>query len=365
MASMYMRYEIIMREERIERRRKLRQFRNLLHINRLPDANFISTYRLTKSLFEELCQDIVPLLPSRASREAITPVAKILTALNFFARGSHQGAVGLSSDGPMSQQSVSRCLHEVLGALVTKHILLKYIKFPKDSRERHIIKRKFFAKHGIPGVIGCIDCTHVAIIKPAEQEEACFNTKHFYSLNVQAICDVDCYFTHACVQYGGATHDSFIFHNTPIRPHLESLSEETTYLLGDSGYPQRVYMMTPVNNAVEDTPEGRYNIAHKRAHCTIERAFRILKSRWRCLLSTKQLHYSPEVAGKIIIACFVLHNMCIRAGLEDEHLSNEEEQAEASRQPVAASAHYISASPASRKGLRARNNLINQLEQVT
>lgn len=52
MASMRMRYEIIMREERIERRRRLPQYRNIVHINRLSDTIFVSTYRLTKSLFE-------------------------------------------------------------------------------------------------------------------------------------------------------------------------------------------------------------------------------------------------------------------------------------------------------------------------
>ncbi|KAJ8710258.1 hypothetical protein PYW07_009624 [Mythimna separata] len=66
--------------------------------------------------------------------------------------------------------------------------------------------------------------------------------------------------------------------------------------MGDSGYALREYMMTPINNAVEDSPEGRYNFVQKRARSTIERTFGILKGRWRCLLAARELHYCPETA---------------------------------------------------------------------
>ena len=33
--------------------------------------------------------------------------------------------------------------------------------------------------------------------------------------------------------------------------------------------------------------------------------------RFRCLLKDRVLHYAPEYATKIIMACVVLHNMCL------------------------------------------------------
>ncbi|KAJ8710656.1 hypothetical protein PYW08_009171 [Mythimna loreyi] len=48
---------------------------------------------------------------------------------------------------------------------------------------------------------------------------------------------------------------------------------------GDPGYSLREHMMTPIDNAVEDSPEGRYNVVQKRARSTIERTFGILKGR--------------------------------------------------------------------------------------
>lgn len=39
-------------------------------------------------------------------------------------------------------------------------------------------------KFGFPGTIGCIDGTHVALIRPVEHEETFFNRKSYHSLNV-------------------------------------------------------------------------------------------------------------------------------------------------------------------------------------
>ncbi|XP_045536867.1 putative nuclease HARBI1 [Papilio machaon] len=132
----------------------------------------------------------------------------------------------------MAQQTVSRCLQEVTNALNASDILKKYIKFPQNRNERNFIKRRFYEKYDIPGVIGCIDCTHIAIVRPSEHEEQYFNRKHFHSINTQVICDSDCYITNVDASYGGATHDAYIWRECDIRTHMESIQNETVYLLG-------------------------------------------------------------------------------------------------------------------------------------
>lgn len=37
--------------------------------------------------------------------------------------------------------------------------------------------------------------------------------------------------------------------------------------------------------------------------------------RFRCLLKHRVLHYTPNVASKIINSCVVLHNMCVENNL--------------------------------------------------
>lgn len=51
---------------------------------------------------------------------------------------------------------------------------------------------RFYEKYRIPGVVGCIDCTHVAIVKPTEHEERFFNRKHFHSINAQVVSLLIC-----------------------------------------------------------------------------------------------------------------------------------------------------------------------------
>ncbi|CAG5043197.1 unnamed protein product [Parnassius apollo] len=241
-------------------------------------------------------------------------------------------------DGPMAQQTVSRCLQEVTTALNAPHILRKHIRFPQNRNERNLIKRKFYDKYGLPAVVGCIDCSHVAIVRPSEHEEQYFNLKHFHSINTQVICDSDLLITNVDASYGGATHDAYIWREC------------------DSGYALRERMMTPVDNAVENSSEGRYNYLQKRARCTIERTFGVLKGRWRCLLAAGELHNCTETAGKIILACCVLHNMCIRAGIEGPELTEEEHQSERTRQVPFETA--ASSTQAIQAGRRARNSLI-------
>lgn len=77
---------------------------------------------------------------------------------------------------------------------------------------------------------------------------------------------------------------------------------------GDSGYAQRPWMMTPILGAEPNTPEEYYTRRHCSTRNVVERCFGILKTRFRCLLAHRVMHYDPLKAGKIVNACVVLHN---------------------------------------------------------
>ncbi|XP_063833627.1 putative nuclease HARBI1 [Ostrinia nubilalis] len=100
------------------------------------------------------------------------------------------------------------------------------------------VMRGFMDVFGFPGVVGCIDGTNIAIIRPHDYEEAFFNRKHYHSLNAMIICDADLNVLHVDASYGGASHDSHVWNRSALEAHMRSLTEagEVCWLLEDSGY---------------------------------------------------------------------------------------------------------------------------------
>lgn len=80
------------------------------------------------------------------------------------------------------------------------------IKFPETLNERNIEKANFMHNWNFPGVMGAIDCMHIAILKPVDQEHNFINRNGFHSLNVQMTCSHDQKITSVNSMYGGSTH---------------------------------------------------------------------------------------------------------------------------------------------------------------
>jgi len=94
-----------------------------------------------------------------------------------------------------------------------------------------------YAVSGLPGVIGAIECTHVPIQSPGEDDAKIYrNRKGYFSINVQLVCDQTAYVSHVVARWPGSVHDSTIFDNSHLGVLLESSAPEG-YLIGDGGVP--------------------------------------------------------------------------------------------------------------------------------
>ncbi|KAJ1168850.1 hypothetical protein NDU88_000763 [Pleurodeles waltl] len=112
--------------------------------------------------------------------------------------------------------------------------------------------------------------------------------------------------------------------------------------VGDSGYPNLSWLLTPVRNT-RTRAEEHYNEAHGRTRIIIKRTVGHLKARFRCLhLTGGSLYYSPKKVCQIIMAYCMLNNLALRRKVPflqegeagDEHVAavgpvdNEDEEAE-------------------------------------
>ena len=107
----------------------------------------------------------------------------------------------------------------------------------------------------MPGVVGCIDCSHIPIISPGgEDAELYRNWKGYFFLNVQAVCDTKLMFTNIVCRWPGSTHDSRIFDNSALCSQFRNGLIDGI-LLGDGGYPCRHYLMTLIYKSYKQGEE--------------------------------------------------------------------------------------------------------------
>ena len=128
----------------------------------------------------------------------LAPAMQIMVALRVFASDGFQLDVGDTFG--ISKATVCRTVHRVANVLADA--LNRYVRFERRA-EADATKAKFYAMAGFPNVIGCIDCTHIRISGPHNNEHEYVNRKGFHSINVQLVCNADLSAMNAEVKWPG------------------------------------------------------------------------------------------------------------------------------------------------------------------
>ncbi|CAC5404787.1 HARBI1 [Mytilus coruscus] len=118
---------------------------------------------------------------------ALTVEQQVCIALRFYASGSFLQVIGdtLGYD----KGTVSRVVSDVTDALID--IKDDFVSWPTDVDSINRIKCGFYRQCNFPNVLGCIDCTHVRIQAPSDDEPSYVNRKGYHSINVQAVYDFE------------------------------------------------------------------------------------------------------------------------------------------------------------------------------
>ena len=266
------------------------------------------------SNFDAICIDYSLQIESKIEyktgrNQCLTPLQQLLSALRFYATGTFQLVVGDLSG--VSKSTVCKTVHRVTEAIAS--LRPKYIVFPETDSQRRDVMQGFYSRNKLPGVIGAVDGTHIPIQSPGGNDAEIYrNRKGYFSINTQLICDSTGYITDVVSRWPGSCHDSFIFDSSCIRAKLET-SPLYGYLIGDSGYACRRYVLTPVGNP--NTPsQDAYNKSHIAARNAIERTIGILKRRFPCLKYCLRLKLKNVLP--VIVATTVLHNIAVTLGVD-------------------------------------------------
>ena len=149
-----------------------------------------------------------------------------------------------------SKATAHRSIHRVIKALV--EIKNEHIFMP-DENQFADLAAEFEKTAGFPGVIGCVDGTHVPIYVPMNDISETFRCrKGFFSLNVQMVCGPgpSCEVFDIDASWPESGHDATVWARSDICAKIRRILPHQNYhFFGDSGYPLETYLMVPYKMA--------------------------------------------------------------------------------------------------------------------
>lgn len=298
-----------------------KQYNPILNpLENLHEEEICSRYRLsseaiqfTTNLIENDLKNITHM------GRPIAPEVQVCAALRYLACGSFQSVVAETLN--ISQASANRCIWRVCKSLV-RHVDT-FIKFT-EADEINVEKQAFYDIANFPNVVACLDCTHIRIMQPGPDDNATsfINRKYFPSINVQAMCNSKGKFVNLIAKWPGSCHDSFILRQSAIWDDFEN-GTKSGIVLGDGGYPNRSWLLTPFANP-HTLSEIAYNNAHSKTRVIVECTFGRFKRRFNAM--HQELRVKPSKACCLITAAAILHNIAIDFNVHIDESYNDENE---------------------------------------
>ncbi|XP_036322439.1 putative nuclease HARBI1 [Rhagoletis pomonella] len=191
-----------------------------------------------------------------------------------------------------------------------KDVAPEAIRVPTETEEKEAIANEFKNIAGFPNVLGCIDGSYISSRKPRHKIRSSYANRHdCMSITLQGICDAKLRFLVVFTGVPSKIHDSRVLKLAFIGKEFPNVCAPKYYLLGDSAYPLREYLLTPFRDYGNLSEAERLYTKFCQTRVKIENAFGVLKSRFRQLMRLD--FYNVESMAKFVIACCTIHNLCI------------------------------------------------------
>ncbi len=277
--------------------------------------DFRRFYRMSRTTFEATCRILSQsqhlTITGFGGREPISLDKQLLVILWYL--GSQDTFHNISDRFDITESSLARIRDRIFKAFIEdRH---KFIVWP-DAQTRDEIIRLFQQRKGFPGIVGAIDGSHIAICAPNDNPASYVNRKSFHSLVLQGVCREDMRFIHCSSGYPGSVHDARVLRSSDLWDRGRVLCGNG-HLIGDAAYPVKQWLLTPFRNNGHMTPEQtHYNYCLSNSRVTIERAFGLLKGRFRRLKHV--VTRNVETAADVIMVSCILHNIALISGDEIE-----------------------------------------------
>lgn len=284
-------------------------FTDRLLLGSFTEKMFKQRTRVCHGTFRFLCEKLGPFLGKKSTpmRAAISVETRIAVSLCRLGTGN-----GLLLVGEVFgiANSTASCIVREFCKVVRKHLLKVLVQFPSEVQFR-VLVAEFQALHGIPYIVGAIDGSHIPILAPLIGGEDYYCRKSFHSALLQGIVDVHCKFWDFEFGWAGSLHDWSVFQVTKVGRGFMAGKYMPYKLIGDAAYPVRPWMYCPFKGQKDGLSHvhANWNFIQSSTRMCVERAFGILKGRWRIIM--KRTDVPLRMVPDLVCTCIVLHNLCI------------------------------------------------------
>lgn len=263
-------------------------------------------------MFDKVERTIGVELQRRTFRShALSAREQILIALHFLGNGAQYHVNGYLHG--IDKGTVCRCVHEVC-RLITFRLMPLFIKWPLNSVD---IQTKFERKAGFPNVIGIIDGTLIHMDAPTDDEPIFVSRDNRHSINALVVSGPNNEFFYVSAKAPGSFHDSRCLQISSLwnaweHQQWRPLNANRPVILGDSAYPLKSWLITPIVRNINMVPQlengiNEYQRKHRKTRFIVECTIGIWKEEYPVLNGFR--FRSPRRISNAIYATATLHNM--------------------------------------------------------
>ncbi|GJW45888.1 ALP1-like protein isoform X1 [Tanacetum coccineum] len=207
------------------------------------------------------------------------------------------------------------------------HVLYydKFLRRPTatDNKKTYKLHEE---KHGLPGMLGSIDCMHWDWKNCPKSLHGQFkrSTNKYPTLMLEAVADQKLWIWHAYFGVPGANNDLNVLYGSPLfDDEIADIAPECPFVVNGHTYRKCYYLADGIYPAwstfvktfsvARDEKTLKFKRVQEAARKDIERAFGVLQGRWGIIRQPARA-MQINILKRIMYCCIILHNMI----LEDE-----------------------------------------------
>nr|CAI5845052.1 unnamed protein product [Callosobruchus analis] len=284
--------------------RRPRIFKDRISYNMMQETyEYNERFRLSFAQFTFLLEHIEARLehPTRRNK-ALTSHQQLEIALHWLGTGAQFHSI--SDMHGISKATVCRVVHKVIDA-IEETLVNELVCWPNDCGT---IVNGFSNLAGMPLVCGALDGTLIKMDAPHDFEPAFVDRHGDHSINAMVVCGPNLQFFYVYADWPGSATDARVLRNSGLFRRMEEgwRPYPGGFLLGDSIYPLKSWLIPPIVGDVNRPEQRRFARAHKKTRRTVECAIGLMKEKFPCL---NYLRLQPVFVCKVIKCCVALCNL--------------------------------------------------------